>query len=83
MKTIAVRLSESSAAEIAAEARARGISRSEVIRERLDRAATPGATDTLSGIADLIGSVDGLPADLSARTKAYLREALHDRKRPR
>jgi hypothetical protein len=30
-------------------------------------------TASLDAIADLIGSVDGLPADLTARKKAYLR----------
>jgi hypothetical protein len=32
-------------------------------------------------IADLIGSVDGLPADLSARKKHYLRVMCYGRKR--
>jgi hypothetical protein len=34
-------------------------------------------------IADLVGSVDGLPADLSGRRKAYLRTTGYGRKRPR
>ena len=34
-------------------------------------------------IADLIGSVDGLPADLSARRKKHLEATGYDRKRPR
>lgn len=44
-------------------------------RKRLQRSA--------SDIADLIGSVDGLPADLSARTKHYLRSTGYGRKRSR
>lgn len=36
----------------------------------------------LSAIADLIGSVKGLPADLSARKKRYLK-AGYGKKRPR
>jgi len=34
-------------------------------------------------IADLIGSVDGLPADLSARRKKHLEATGYGRKRPR
>ena len=34
-------------------------------------------------IADLIGSVDGLPADLSARKEKYLRATGYGRKHPR
>ena len=34
-------------------------------------------------IADLIGSVDGLPADLSARKKSRLKATGYGRKRPR
>ena len=34
-------------------------------------------------IADLIGCVDGLPTDLSARKKHYLRVMGYGRKRPR
>jgi hypothetical protein len=33
-------------------------------------------------IADLIGAVQGLPADLSARKKYYLRTTGYGRKRP-
>lgn len=33
--------------------------------------------------AKLIGAVDGLPADLSARKKTYLRAPGYSRKRPR
>ena len=37
----------------------------------------------LASIADLIGSVDRLPADLSAQKKRYLRSTGYGRKRPR
>jgi hypothetical protein len=37
----------------------------------------------LDAIADLIGSVDGLPADLGTRKKRYLRGTRIERKRPR
>jgi hypothetical protein len=74
MKTLVVRVSDSLAAEIEAASRERGISKSEVVRERLRHPseAEPEA-DPLAGIADLIGSVKGGPADLSARKKDYLR----------
>jgi Arc/MetJ-type ribon-helix-helix transcriptional regulator len=78
MKTITVRLSEWLAAEIETESRLRKISKSEVVRQRLQLAAGPAGNRNapLPGIADLIGSVDGLPADLSARKKHYLKAAL-------
>lgn len=85
MKTITVRLPESLAAAIEAESRQRKLSKSDVVRERLER-ASPAAREPGSpayAIADLIGSVDGLPADLSARKKHYLRATGYGRKRPR
>jgi Arc/MetJ-type ribon-helix-helix transcriptional regulator len=76
MKTITVRLPEALVAELEAESRLRKVSKSDVVRERLQllggRARRP--SPALASIADLIGSVDGLPRDLSARKKAYLKE---------
>lgn len=85
MKTLTVRLPESLVAEIEAESRGRRISKSDVVRERLQRPAARGRRRAapLDAIADLIGSVDGLPADLSARTRHYLRATGYGRKRPR
>lgn len=71
MKTLTVRLPEPLVAQLEAESRRRGVSKSDVVRERLSAAPrTPNAGIEL--IADLIGSVDGLPADLSQRKKHYL-----------
>ena len=84
MKTLTVRLPEPLAAAIEAEARGRRMSKSDVVRERLERAA--GAREPAAppyDIADLIGAVDGLPADLSSRKKHYLRLTGYGRKRPR
>jgi Arc/MetJ-type ribon-helix-helix transcriptional regulator len=85
MKTLTVRLPEPLSAEIEAEARKRGMSKSDVVRERLERAR--GETElpaALDSIADLIGSVDDdLPADLSARTDHYLRTFGFGRNRSR
>lgn len=84
MKTLTVRLPEPLAAEIEAESRARRISKSDVVRERLQRAPEQASDDPLASIRDLIGSVkDGLPEDLSARKKHYLREWGFGRNRAR
>ena len=85
MKTLTVRLPEPLVADIEAESRARRISKSDVVRERLQLATGPERRQpaALDAIADLIGSVDGLPADLSAQKKRYLRATGYGRKRPR
>ncbi|MGH6679780.1 MAG: CopG family transcriptional regulator [Bradyrhizobium sp.] len=85
MKTLTVRLPEALIAQIEAESRQRRLSRSDVIRERLTgRTRSRGNRSTLlDAVADLIGSVDQLPADLSARKKKYLRSTGYGRKRPR
>jgi Arc/MetJ-type ribon-helix-helix transcriptional regulator len=81
MKTITIRLPEPVAAEIEAESAERGISKSDVVRERLEGARASKRSAALESIADLIGSVDGLPKDLSARKKAYLRTTGYGRNR--
>ena len=84
MKTLTVRLPEALAAEIEAESRGRKLSKSDVVRERLSSAAaSPGPSPALESIADLIGSVGGLPVDLSGRKKFHLRKTGYGRKRPR
>jgi hypothetical protein len=51
----------------------------------LQRAARPTSRQSapLDAIADLIGSVDGLPADLSAQKKRYLKATGYGQKRSR
>jgi Ribbon-helix-helix protein, copG family len=71
MIALTVRLPESLVTEIEAEARGRGCSKSAIVRERLLRASTP--RPILGSISDLIGSIDGLPADLSQQKKRYLK----------
>jgi Arc/MetJ-type ribon-helix-helix transcriptional regulator len=85
MKTLSVRLPEPLVAEIEAESRGRGCSKSAIVRERLQQAArsTRRQSTPLDAIADLIGSVDGLPADLSARRKRYLKATGYGQKRTR
>ena len=85
MKTLTVRLPEALVAQIEAESRERKLSKSDVVRERLSDTAGPrrGSSAPLAAIADLVGSVDGLPADLSAKTKRHLKATGYGRKRPR
>jgi hypothetical protein len=74
MKTLTVRLPEPLWAEIEAKSRGRKISKSDVVRGRLRGAMGRGRGESipLDAIADLIGSVEGLLADLSTRKKQYL-----------
>jgi len=85
MKTITVRLPERLVAEIEIESRRRQISKSDVVRERLQRAnrRSRHGSAALEAIADLIGSVQGLPPDLSARKRAYLKATGYGQKRTR
>ena len=82
MKTLTVRLPEALVAQIEAESRERKLSKSDVVRERLSRPAGVPRPAALAAIADLVGSVNGLPPDLSARKKPYLKATDYGRKRP-
>jgi hypothetical protein len=82
-KTLTVRLAESLVAQIDAESRRRNVTKSDVVRERLERYGEPPAEDPLASIRDLIGSIDQGPPDLSARKKHYLKVTGFGRKRPR
>ena len=80
MKSLTVRLPDLLLAEIESESRGRHCSMSDVIRERLqgvaaERDLQPSTQQPshLDAIADLIGSVDGLPSDLGSRKKHYLK----------
>ena len=84
MKTLTVRLPEPLVADIEAESRGRRISKSDVVRERLERAPRQRrSAASLDAIADLIGSVDGLPTDLTTRKKEYLHATRYGQKRTR
>lgn len=80
MKSLTVRLPETLIAEIEAESRARRRSKSDVVRERLTVVTRPRSRPAPPVIADLVGSVDGLPADLSQRKKSYLRATGYGRR---
>jgi Arc/MetJ-type ribon-helix-helix transcriptional regulator len=82
MKTLTVRLPEALVAEIEAESRERRRSKSDVVRERLTLGAKGPSKGVLPEIvADLAGSVHGLPADLSERKREYLKSTGYGRKR--
>jgi len=84
MKALTVRIPEKLAAQLEAESRKRKMSKSDVVRERLNLAGDQHrSAPSLDTISDLIGSVDGLPSDLSKRKTTYLRATRYGRKRPR
>jgi Arc/MetJ-type ribon-helix-helix transcriptional regulator len=85
MKTITVQLPEKLVAELEREARLRKISKSDVVRERLQKALKPSRRRlaSVATIIHLIGSVDGLPADLSSRKKLHLKTASYGKSRGR
>jgi hypothetical protein len=81
VKTLTVRLPEALVAEIEAESRERRRPKSDIVRERLTLAKRARPRPAASTIGDLVGSVDGLPADLSQRKKAYLRATGYGQRR--
>ena len=84
MKTLTVRLPAELVAQIEAESRERKVSKSDVVRERLRVAGSRRRrSSSLESIIGLIGSVDGLPADLSSRTKKHLKASGYGQKRSR
>jgi hypothetical protein len=73
VKTLTVRLPDDLAARIEAESRERQVTKSDVVRERLEAGEGYGARPALADVlSDVIGAVDGLPEDLSARRQHYL-----------
>ena len=82
MKTLTVRLPDQLVADIEAESRARKVTKSDVVRDRLGSSAKK-QPPSLESIRHIIGSVDGLPADLSANVKRYLKSTGYGRNRSR
>ena len=70
-------------AEIEAESRERNVTKSDIVRERLQQPKRRARPAALAAIADLVGSVDGLPTDLSASRKRYLKSTGYGRNRHR
>jgi hypothetical protein len=83
MKTLTVRLPAALIADLESESRERHCSKSDIVRERLLGAGRSRLAAAPHDIADLIGSVDGLPRGLSLRKKVYLKNTGYGRKRPR
>ncbi len=85
MRSLTVRLPDRLVTEIEAESRKRNCAKSDLVRERLQRGAGPVSNSSarLNLIADLIGSVDGLPPDMSGRRKTYLKNTGYGKKRAR
>ncbi len=83
MKTLTVRLPEDLIAQIETESRRRRLTKSDVVRERLTetKKSRGNRSALLDAVADVIGSVDQLPRDLSARKKKYLRSTGYGDKR--
>ena len=74
-----MRLPDQLVTEIEAESRERNCAKSDVARERRERGAGAASISSagLNLMSDLIGSVDGLPADMSGGTKRYLKTMGH------
>jgi Arc/MetJ-type ribon-helix-helix transcriptional regulator len=74
MKTLTIRLPDAVIREIQQESQARRVSKSDVVRERLqqERPIATGSGTMRELISDLIGSVEGLPTDLASKKKKYL-----------
>lgn len=71
LRTVTVKLQDRVLSDIEAEARARRISRSEVVRERLEKSGPPKGS-VWDRMRDLVIKDDAAPADL-ASNKARLR----------
>lgn len=76
MKTLTLKVPDALLAEIASDARARNVSKSEVARERLSRKAAPTEKGPRASLwhrmEDLVIQSDSLPTDLSS-SKVHLK----------
>lgn len=73
MQTISLRLPAEVLAQLESEAKARGVTKSELVREGLEKAlrkqSTAGAVSCYDLARDLAGTVKGLPEDLADNPK--------------
>jgi hypothetical protein len=73
VQTISLKLPEALLAQLAVEARARGVSRSALVRESLEKElfSKPEGRELscLDLAGDIIGSIKGLPSDLGTNPK--------------
>ena len=81
MKTLTVKIHDTLFADIASDAKARNVPKSEIVRERLERkppAAKQAKGSLWDRMADLVIHSDSLPADLSSN-KAHLKNYAKNR----
>lgn len=85
MQTLVIRIPDDLARELEAESKKTHLSKSEVARRRLIAGGSHprDATSGFDLIADLVGSVDGGPADMSSRKKEYLQSTDYGKSRHR
>lgn len=83
MQTLVLRIPQSLADELEAEARQSHLTKSEVARRRLIAAGAqpPGPASGFELIADLVGTVTGGTADMSANKKHYLKSTAYGQSR--
>lgn len=75
MKPITFRVPDSLAAQIEAEARRRGVSKSQVVREWLTVSSSQHPSDALEALVDLIGAMDFADARVISHRAAHGAEA--------
>lgn len=81
MQTLVIRIPDQLADELELEARMTRLTKSEVARRRLQ--AGGGGAVGYEMIADLVGSIEGGPSDMSTRKKHYLTATGYGKKRDR
>jgi predicted DNA-binding protein len=73
MRTISLRLPDEILARLEAEAKARGVTKSSLVRESLEKAlrkeSSAGAVSCYDLARDLAGAIKGLPEDLVGKPK--------------
>jgi predicted DNA-binding protein len=88
MKSFTLRLPDEMADRLEAEAIRRKMSKSDIVRERLDRAPSSNDEAAIANrwadtLAAVVGAVDGLPHGDSRNIKAALKASGYGRKRSR
>jgi hypothetical protein len=85
MQTLVLRIPDDLARELDAEAKKTHLTKSEVARRRLITAGSQSrdATSGFDLIADLVGTIEDGPADMSARKKEYLKSTSYGKSRHR
>jgi len=78
MRTLTIKFPDFLFAEVERTAKARKITKSEIVRERVEAGATAASGETPGAIwkriTDMAGDCDTIPRDFSANKKKYLRQ---------